>query len=104
MKPVADYLLRLAEVLALAALFHAAARQTDHFLLDLMSWILTLLVGFYAGLGGSFIFRAIGKFETKSWKVALLVALPPATLLAWVALELGRVMTDAIRLMSAVGT
>ena len=75
-KPVLDYVTRIAELLALAAAFKIAADRSDSFLLSALAFLLPCVVGAYVGLPLGLLNFAFKGVRTKSLLVALAIAMP----------------------------
>ena len=96
MKPVCDYVVRVAEVLALAAVFHAAADRTDSITIEVFAFALSFIAAGYAGLPIGFALIGADRIRTKKLWLALLVALPGGILFAYLAHAGGKQVSEMI--------
>ena len=75
-KPVLDYIVRIAELMALAAVFRVGADQVHSLFLEAMATILIYIIGAYSGLPIGLLYYKMRGFTTKSLMAAIAIALP----------------------------
>ena len=75
-KPVLDYIIRMAELMVLAAVFRVAADQAHSSLLSIMATILIYIIGAYSGIPIGLLYHSYHGATTKSLTFAIAIALP----------------------------
>lgn len=101
-KPVFDYISRVAELIILAAVCRVAADQTESLVLDVFAAVMIIIVGGYAGFPVGYLFQAGSKVKTKDWRIAVAVALPLGLIVAGGAFILGIEVSEAIRAIASL--
>lgn len=104
MRPVLSYIVQLGETMALAVFFHIAADQTDSFVIDVLSFLITCTVGAYIALPIGFLGQRLDRIKTKDWRIAVGIALPLGTLIAIGAHHIGSEISHAVSEIARLGS
>ena len=102
LKPILDYVVRIAELMALAAVFRVAADQVHSPFLEILATILICIIGAYAGIPLGLLFHRLRGVSTKSLVVAIANALPIAVAIAAMSFLGGVEVSRAVKALSQV--
>ncbi|WP_459788839.1 hypothetical protein [Alteriqipengyuania sp. 357] len=100
--PFIDYVVRVAEIVALAALFRAAADLSGHWLLEVFSILLAICGGGYAGIIFTAIFLGIKRIEEKNRRLAWALGIPAAILVGLGAVVIGHEISQVVSELTEV--
>lgn len=101
-KPIFDYIIRLAEIITLAAVFRVAADRADSLFLEIVSSTFIVIIGGYAGYPVGSMVHKLDKIETKSRLIRLSIPSLTAITVGGLALFIGIEVTEAIRIIADV--
>ena len=97
-KPVFEYLVNLAELIALAAVFYVAARRSESLAISTFSLILKFAASAYAGLPWGFAVVKLNKLKTTSLPLALAIGAPIGLVAGfaalWISIEMSHVVEN----------
>ena len=101
-KPILDYVVRIAELMALAAVFRVAADQVHSIFLEIMASVLIYIIGAYSGLPIGLLYHRLQGVTTKSLTVAIAIALPIGIAVAALSFLGGLEVSNAVKALSKV--
>ena len=101
-KPGLDYIVRIAELMALAAVFRVAADQVHSYFIEAMATILIFIIGAYSGLPIGLLYYKLRGFTTKSLMAAIAIALPISIIVSMLAFFGGIEVSHSVKALSQV--